>query len=55
MKRTLAAALLACGLATVAVPAAEAARPCGRGIDVNCSTGAGGCVVWVGQIYSCVV
>ncbi len=54
MKRTLAVAALACALATVAVPTAHAARPCGRGIDVNCSTGTEACLVWVGQIYSCV-
>lgn len=55
MKRTLAVALLACALATVTAPAAQAARPCGRGIDVNCSTGTEACLVWVGQIFSCVV
>lgn len=54
MKRTLAVVLLACGLATVAVPAAQAAPPCGRGIDVNCSTGTQACTLWVGQIYTCV-
>lgn len=55
MKRTLAVALLACGLATAAVPAAQAARPCGYGIDVNCSSGAGICRVWVGQLHRCLV
>lgn len=55
VKRTLAAVFLACGLATVAVPSAQALPPCGRGIDVNCSTGTGSCRVWVGQLYTCVV
>lgn len=55
MKRTLAAALLACGLATAAVPAAQAAPPCGYGIQLNCSTPTGGCRVWVGQLRSCLV
>lgn len=55
MKKTLAVAVLACGLATVAVPAVQAAPPCGPGIDVNCSTGTGACRVWVGQLRSCLV
>ena len=55
MKRTLAAVFLACGLAAVTAPTAQALPPCGRGIDVNCSTGTGSCRVWVGQLYTCVV
>ncbi|HWL36390.1 MAG TPA: hypothetical protein VNQ77_09355 [Frankiaceae bacterium] len=55
MKRTFAAVFLACGLASVAVPPAQAARPCGRGIDVYCSTGTEACTLWVGQLYRCVV
>ncbi|HEX8002432.1 MAG TPA: hypothetical protein VF519_07025 [Mycobacteriales bacterium] len=55
MKRTLAVALLACGLVTAAVPAAQAAPPCGPGIQLNCSSGAGLCRVWVGQLHRCLV
>jgi len=55
MKRTLTVALLACGLAAAAVPAAHALPPCGPGISVNCSTGTGSCRVWVGQLHECLV
>lgn len=53
MRHALAIALLGCALATVAAPAAQAARPCGPGIDVNCSTGTEACRVFVGQLRTC--
>lgn len=53
MKRALLVALLAGALGTVAIPAAVALPPCGPGVQVNCSTGAGPCRVWVGQLHTC--
>ncbi len=55
MKRTLAVAVLACGLATAFVPSANAARRCNPGIDTFCSTGTETCVVSVGLLHRCVV
>lgn len=52
MKRLLLLPVLV--LATFATPA-SAARPCERGVDVNCSNGGEICVVYVAVTHRCAV
>jgi hypothetical protein len=54
VKRVLAAALLACGLAATAVPAAQAVPVCGTLVGVDCTNGSAVCRVWIGPLHRCI-
>jgi hypothetical protein len=54
VKRVLAAALLACGLAAATAPAAQAAPLCGPVANVNCAYGSLYCRVWIAATRTCI-